>query len=206
MTEMALFYAAFAMTVLTVLSNRYWRRQLRRTRGEAERAREKAESISREVAAVAARYAGLSHDHSTTEARMKRTEAEVTVLSQELTSLRQAGADRYYIFDRLEPRQGRIWEVSVRFYPEQAGERLHHRTWNGLRRYILVSDNERDAKHRASMRFPRKSGFEVVQIIPCKIANLTINRVNEFSTFRRPGSEEDGEDKKPARATQPPRS
>lgn len=185
MNAMALYYAAFAFTVLAVLSNRYWRRQIRRTKAEGERSREKADTIAREIAAVSTQYAALSHDMSTTEARIERTTMEVETLSQDLEKLKRGGPDRYYIFDRLEPRQGRFWEVSVRFSMDQAGERLHHRTWNGIRRYIVVAENERDAKHRAGLRFPRKSGFEVVQVIACRLNNLSVNRTNDFSTFRR---------------------
>lgn len=191
MTEMALFYAAFALTVLAVLSNRYWRRQIRRTRADAEKWKEKADELAKDVAAVASHYAALSHDLSLTESRVKRTDQEVTTLAAEFDALKQAGTDRYYIFDRLEPRQGRFWEVSIRYHPELAGERLHHRTWNGLRRYIVITDNEREAKQRSASRFPRKSGFEVAQIIPCKLANLTVSRISELSTFRRPGSDDD---------------
>lgn len=196
MTEMALYYAAFAFTVLAVLSNRYWRRQIRRTKAEGERAREKAETITKSIATASAQYGALSHDASTTEARIERTTLEIATLSQELEKLKKSGSDCYYIFDRLEPRQGRFWEVSVRFSPDQAGERLHHRTWSGIRNYILVAESERDAKHRAGLRFPRKSGFEVVQVVGCRITNLSVNRVNDFSTFRRGGSGQPDDDAK----------
>ena len=193
MTEMALFYAAFAFTVLAVLSNRYWRRQIRRSHMEGEKSREKSESIAKEIATVSSQYASLSHDLSTTEARAERTTQEVTVLAQELETLKKAGTDRYYIFDRLEPRQGRFWEVSVRYHSDQISGRLYFRNWPGVRRYIVVADNERDARHRAGLRFPRKAGFEVIQAIPCRLSNLSVNRVNDFSTFRRPGAAGDDE-------------
>jgi len=181
----ALFYAAFAMIALAVLLNRYWRRRLRRIRRDAERAREQVEEVRKEVSAVAARYEALAGDMDSTTARTETTTSDIETLSREAEDLRGASMDRYYIFDRLEPRQGRFWEATIR----QPRADKSRPDWNG-RRYILVAENERDARRKVAARFPRQLGYEETKLIPCRIAGLSINRVNEgASTFRRPEGE-----------------
>lgn len=193
-------YASAALIVLTVVSNRYWRRQLAKTSDAANKLKDKADELTREVAEVAANYGSLSHDLAEIERRAGRAEQELAIAVQELETKRQSGTDRYYIFDRLEPRPGRFWEAAIRHQPDSATLRLHHRTWIGVRRYILVADSERDARERIGARFPRKSGFEVAHVVPCRLATLTVNRIAELSTFRKPGSR-DEDDPPPRRAT-----
>jgi len=181
----ALFYAAFAMVTLAVLLNRYWRRRIRRIRRDAERAREQVEEVRKEVSAISARFEALSNDMESTEARTDTATGDIEGLSRDVEELKNASMDRYYIFDRLEPRQGRFWEATIRQPRADKGRP----DWNG-RRYILVAENERDAQRKVSARFPRQLGYEETKLIPCRIAGLSINRVNESnSTFRRPEGE-----------------
>lgn len=185
MNNFALFYAAFAMITLAVLLNRYWRRRIRRIRRDAERAREQVEDVRKEVSAVAARFETLAADMESTSARTDTATTDIETLSRELEDLKSASMDRYYIFDRLEPRQGRFWEATIR----QARADKSRPDWNG-RRYILVAENERDAHRKVAARFPRQLGYEETRLVPCRIAGLSINRVNDgASTFRRPEAE-----------------
>lgn len=188
-------YASLALMVLTVLSNRYWRRQLFKARDSANKLKVKVDDLTREVAQVASNYGSLAHDTAETERRAKRAEQELAVTLQELESKKEAATDRFYIFDRLEPRPGRFWEIALRHQPEQADERYYYRTWQGVRRYIVVADTDREAQDRISARFSRKHGFVVVHVIPCRLANMSVNRIAELSTFRHPATRGNGEDK-----------
>lgn len=193
-------YGSGALMVLAVISNRYWRRQLRKATASANKLKEKADDLTREVAEVASNYGSLSHDLAEIERRANKTEQELAAAIQELEAKRNAGTDRYYIFDRLEPRPGRFWEAAIRHQPGNVSERLHHRTWMGVRRYIVVADSDREARERIAARFPRKSGFELAHVIPCRVANLTVSRIQELSTFRRQGSG-DEDDPAPRRSS-----
>lgn len=181
-------YAAFALMVLTVFSNRYWHRQVTKTRVQVNKLREKVDDLQGELAAVASSYATLAHETATVERRAERAERELVIAQQALEARKNSDTEQYYIFDRLEPRPGRFWEVAIRHQPDAAEERERLRTWTGVRRYILVADAEKEARTRAASRFPRKAGFDVVTAMPCQVANLTISRVSEVSTFRKPGA------------------
>lgn len=185
MNNLALFYAAFAMVTLAVLLNRYWRRRIRRIRRDAEIARERVEETRKEITAVAAKFEGLAGDLDSTEARTETAASDIETLARELETLKNASMDRYYIFDRLEPRQGRFWEATIR----QPRADKSRPDWNG-RRYILVAENEREARRKVAARFPRQLGYEETRLVPCRIAGLSVNRVNESSsTFKRPDAD-----------------
>lgn len=203
MTGMLL-YGALALMVLTVLSNRYWRRQLTLTRIAMGKLKSKVDDITREVADVASDYAQLSHQAAELDKRVQKAEIDLQAALVELEQKKAAPLDRYFIFDRLEPRPGRFWEVAIRHTPQGGGfgDARSYRGWSGIRRYILIGDGERDARDRAAARFPRKAGFEVAEVAGCRVNGLTISRIAELSTFRKPGKEdEDGAAKPPRRTT-----
>lgn len=186
-------YVSLALMVLAVVSNRYWHRQLFLTRDAVSKIRLKVDDLQKEVASVAAAYATLAHDTADTERRANRAEQEAAAALLELEAKKQAGTDRYHIFDRLEPRPGRFWEAAVRHVPDAATDRSNPVVWTSLRRYILIADTERDARRRVTTRMPRSQGFDVVHVVPCRIANLSVSRVSELSTFRKPSSGGDDE-------------
>lgn len=190
MTGMLLYFALGFM-VLTVLSNRFWRSQLTSARVSLAKLKETSEEITKEVADAAREYATLSHQYAETEKRAIKAEQEMNAVLAQLDAKKAAAIDRYYIFDRLEPRPGRFHEAAVRYDPAAGGERPVHRAWMGVRRYIMIAETEREARERLAARFPRKLGFEVVEVAACRLANLQVNRIAELSTFRRPGSGED---------------
>lgn len=186
MSHLALFYAAFAMVTLAVLLNRYWRRRIRRIHRDAERAREQVEEVRKEVQAVSGKFEALSNDMEATEARTDTATGDIENLTKEVEALKASAMDRYYIFDRLEPRQGRFWEATIR----QPRADRSRPDWASGRRYILVAENERDAQRKVAARFPRQLGFEEMKMAACRISGLSINRVNESSsTFRKPDSD-----------------
>lgn len=181
-------YISLALMVLAVVSNRYWRRQLLKTRDDVAKMRVKVENMQKDVASVAAAYATLAHDTADTERRATRAEQEAAAALQELETKRQGGSDRYYVFDRLEPRPGRFWEAAVRHVPDAVIDRSAPVSWTTPRRYILIADTERDARRRVTARMPRSQGFDVIHVVPCRIANLQVSRISELSTFRKPGT------------------
>ncbi|HEY0833266.1 MAG TPA: hypothetical protein VGE72_05090 [Azospirillum sp.] len=185
-----LVYFALGFMVLTVLSNRFWRSQLNSARVSLTKLKESSDAITKEVADAAREYATLSHQYAETEKRAAKAEQEMNAVLGELEVKKAAAIDRYYVFDRLEPRPGRFYEAAVRYDPA-AGERPAHRAWTGVRRHIMIAETEREARERIAARFPRKLGFEVVEVAACRLANLQVNRIAELSTFKRPGSGED---------------
>lgn len=193
-------YISMALMVLAVVSNRYWHRQLRLSRDAVAKLRVKVEDTQKEVASVAAAYATLAHDTADTERRAGRAEQEAAAAMQELEAKKQAGTDRYYVFDRLEPRPGRFWEAAVRYVPDAVIDRSAPVNWTAPRRYILIADTERDARRRVAARMPRSQGFDVIHVVPCRIGNLQVSRISELSTFRKPGSggDDEGGGRRPA--------
>lgn len=198
MTGMML-YLSLGLMVMSVISNRYWRRQLEAMRSNQDKIKTKVDDVTTEVAEVATVYAQLAHQHAETEKRAAKAEQEMQAALLELDKRRDAPVVRYYVFDRIEPRQGRFWEAAVRHVPADTPsfERGGHRSWTGLRRYVLIAETEREARERVEARFPRKAGFHLLEVAPCRLNGLSVNRIAEFSTFRKPGAAE--EDAKPSR-------
>ncbi|MBP2311244.1 hypothetical protein [Azospirillum soli] len=198
MTGMMLYFS-LGLMILTVLSSRYWRRQLVSVRESQAKTREKMEELTKEVADVAAAYAQLTNQQSEAEKRVAKAEQDLQAALIELDAKKEAPVNRYYVLDRQEPRQGRFWEAAVRYNPANtlATDRQGQRTWTGIRRYVMIAEAERDVRERIAARFPRKAGFELVEVAPCRLNGLAVNRIAEFSTFRKPGAAE--EDAKPAR-------
>lgn len=197
MTGMLL-YVALGLMVLTVLSNRYWRRQLVLTRAAMAKLKDRVEEVTTEVADAAADYAQLATHHAEMDKRVQKAEIDLQAALVELDKKKVAPVERYFIFDRLEPRPGRFWEVAVRHTPVPGpisgmglGNQGGHRGWSGIRRYLLVGDGERDARDRVGARFSRKAGFEIAEVAGCRLSGLSVNRLAELSTFRKPGRDED---------------
>lgn len=189
MTGMML-YLAFGLMILTVVSNRYWRSRHSSTTGTTRKARETLEAMDDDLEDAAALHQQVSQQHAEAQARTARAEQEMNQALAHLEACRTLPANRLYVFDRLEPRPGRFWEVAVRHLPQTQEERLPHRTWTGIRRYLLAAGNEREARERISARYPRKAGFDVVEVRPSTLAGLTVNPVTQASPFRRRSGDE----------------
>jgi hypothetical protein len=201
MTGMMLYFA-LGLMVLTVLSNRYWRRQLVMTRIAMSKLKEKVDDVTKEVADVASDYAQLAHHHAEMEKRVQKAEIDMQAAILELDQKKSAAMQRYFIFDRNEPRPGRFWEVAVRCHPTgiSLSDQRGYRGWTGIRRYLLIADGDREARERVAARYPRKAGFEIIEVAGCRLNGLTVNRISELSTFRKPGKpEEDGAPARPQR-------
>ncbi|AWU97616.1 hypothetical protein [Azospirillum ramasamyi] len=204
MTGMMLYFA-LGLMVLTVLSNRYWRRQLVLTRVAMSKLKEKVDDVTREVADVASDYGQLAQHHTDMEKRVQKAEIDMQAAILELDQKKGAAMQRYFVFDRNEPRPGRFWEVAVRFHPTAVSfvDQQGHRGWSGIRRFLLIADSERDARERVAARFPRKAGFEILEVAGCRLNGLTVNRISEHSTFRKPAKPEEEATARPQRRASP---
>ncbi|WP_042696440.1 hypothetical protein [Azospirillum sp. B506] len=209
MTGMMLYFA-LGLMVLTVLSNRYWRRQLVVTRIAMSKLKEKVEDVTREVTDVASEYGQLSQHFADMEKRVQKAEIDMQAAILELDQKKSAALERYFVFDRNEPRPGRFWEVAVRCQPIgiSLAEQFGFRGWTGVRRFLLVADGDREARDRVAARYPRKAGFEIIEVAGCRLNGLTVNRISELSTFRKPAKpeEEAAAAARPQRRAPPPES
>ncbi|WP_051341112.1 hypothetical protein [Azospirillum halopraeferens] len=161
-----LLYCSLGLMVLTVVSNRYWRSQIRRARAALRRAEEEAATVASDLADEARACQALGERVADAEQRAVRAEREAERAEAELAAMQHAAVERYYIFDRLEPRPGRFWEAVV-------SRTLPGRAIEPPRRYLVIADNERDARDRVAARFPAKAGYAVVGPLPCRLAGLT---------------------------------
>ncbi|WP_454020941.1 hypothetical protein [Azospirillum sp. Marseille-Q6669] len=196
MTGMML-YLSLGLMVLTVLSNRYWRRQLEGLRQGQLRIREKMEEVGKDVEDIATVYSQVTQKHAEAEKRALKAEQDMQAALNELEARQTAPVARYHVFDRSEPRPGRFWEAAVRHVPSDATVMTGQRGWVGIRRCLLTAETEREVRERVSARYPRKAGFQVLEVVPCRVAGLSVNRIPELSTFRRSAP--------PEEAARPPR-
>ncbi|OYD83503.1 MULTISPECIES: hypothetical protein [Azospirillum] len=196
MTGMML-YLSLGLMVLTVLSNRYWRRQLEGLRQAQLRIREKMEEVGKDVEDIATAYSQVAQKHAEAEKRALKAEQDMQAALNELDAKQAAPIVRYHVFDRSEPRPGRFWEAAVRHVPSDATVMTGQRGWVGIRRCLLTAETEREVRERVSARYPRKAGFQVLEVVPCRVAGLSVNRIPELSTFRRSAP--------PEEAARPPR-
>lgn len=196
MTGMML-YLSLGLMVLTVLSNRYWRRQLEGLRQGQLRIREKMEEVGKDVEDIATAYSQATQKHAEAEKRAQKAEQDMQAALNELEARQTAPVVRYHVFDRSEPRPGRFWEAAVRHVPSDATVMTSQRGWLGIRRCLLTAETEREVRERVSARYPRKAGFQVLEVVPCRVAGLSVNRIPELSTFRRSAP--------PEEAARPPR-
>lgn len=196
MTGMMLYFS-LGLMVLTVLSNRYWRRQLQGLREAQVRIREKMEGVGKDVEDIATAYSHIAQKHADAEKRALKAEQDMQAALIELEAKRASPVVRYHVFDRSEPRPGRFWEAAVRHVPTDATVMTGQRGWVGIRRCLLTAETEREVRERVSARYPRKAGFQVLEVVPCRVAGLSVNRIPELSTFRRSAA--------PEEAARPPR-
>jgi hypothetical protein len=190
MTAFAYYYLSLFFVILAVFSNRYWRGQLKKSDQAYEAAKLEADRTTKEVAVVAAEATAITSDLGVLTRRADKAEQEHQFLQTELVKRKQAPIERYFVFERSQPRPGAFWEVAVRCVNGEEGQdRGGRATWAGVRSYMLIADNEGAALRRAQARFSIQHGYQVVQASPSRVAGLSISRVEELSTYRRPSRE-----------------
>ncbi|MBV5335494.1 hypothetical protein JZU48_00245 [bacterium] len=88
---------------------------------------------------------------------------------KDLDAARKAPPDLYYVFDRLEPKPGIIWEVKVgRQLDVPMGARMAA-AWRRPRRYLIAAKTPKEAGDRAAQRFFEKAGLSVEGIATCPL-------------------------------------
>ena len=159
-------YAAAGLLAISVILGRTARRQLTTARKalaadeavlaaagqalqEALRARNDAEQ----------RHAGL-------DGRLEQAQAEVRAAQQALEGARHTAVERFHVADRLEPRPGSLWSVTVVRHPDAPGGPA---PWTGERTLIVAAASQSEAMDRVSLRHPRTAGFEVRGATPCTL-------------------------------------
>jgi hypothetical protein len=90
-------------------------------------------------------------------------------VEKELEAARKAPPDLYFIFDRLEPRPGIIWEVMVSRNMDVPLNARSAAVWKQPRRYLIAAKTPKEAHDRATQRFFEKTGLKVDSVSPCAL-------------------------------------
>lgn len=88
---------------------------------------------------------------------------------KELDAARKAPPDLYYIFDRLEPKPGVIWEVTVSLRSDVPMSARMTAVWRQPRRYLIAAKTPREAHDRAAQRFFEKAGQAIDNVVACSL-------------------------------------
>lgn len=178
-------YGSVGLMLLTVLSARYWRRQMAQSRQTQSKLRDRLDIQNVELLEMTTDHSQLTQQRDNLERKVTQAEREFEVTLQNFEEQKNAQTQRYYIFDRLEPRPGRFWEAIVVCTGQETPAWQGHRSWKGQRRFLLVAEAEREARERVASRFPRKNGYEVRAVSACQIEGLSVNLATEGGAPRR---------------------
>lgn len=96
-------------------------------------------------------------------------EKQLETVEKELEAARKAPPDLYFIFDRLEPRPGIIWEVMVSRNMDVPMNARSAAVWKQPRRYLIAAKTPKEAYDRATQRFFEKTGLKVDNVSPCAL-------------------------------------
>ncbi len=159
----------FLLIVLNVLFMRYVRRRSEDTKQALSTEEAELATIDRRI--VEAHHAVRVAQNRLTALgdNVQTAEAAVASAQKELATVREAPIERYYVFDRMEPRIGVIWEARVRLLPDPMTDRRLLEAWKADRVYLIVAGSHSEAEERMQQRFSRASGFEVYNIVPCPL-------------------------------------
>ncbi|WP_448188614.1 hypothetical protein [Azospirillum sp. sgz301742] len=159
-------YAAVALLAVSIIVSRTARRQL--TAARKALATDEAALIEAGQALQEALRA--QHDaeqrHTGLESRMEQAQGDVRAAQQVLDAARRIPAERHHVFDRMEPRPGSLWAVTVTRSP---GTPPATAPWTGERTWIVAAASQSDATERVTLRYPRSAGFEVRAAVPCPL-------------------------------------
>ncbi|WP_448203409.1 hypothetical protein [Azospirillum sp. sgz302134] len=169
MTALCL-YAAILLMVASVVVNRKGERRVKAGRESLSLADKDLRALEQQFLECGKALDLAQNRLTVLDERVAEAEALVRTLERQLESCQKAPAERYYVFDRLEPRPGTIWEVPVRRMPGvPPGGAAMASAWRDGRTYLLAATTQREALERASQRFPRISGFEVGPATACRL-------------------------------------
>lgn len=126
---------------------------------------------------------------------IKSAEQQLETAEKQLEAARKASPDLYYVFDRLEPRPGIIWEVAVSRNTEVPTSARLAAVWRQPRRYLIAAKSPREAHDRAAQRFFEKTGLMIDTVSPCPL----------FTSRRAENAAAGGERRAEAEASERPR-
>lgn len=159
-------YAAVALLAVSIILSRTARRQLTAAR----KALAADEAVLVKAGQALQEVLRGQHDaeqrHTGLDGRLEQAQGEVRTAQQALDAARRAPVERYHVFDRLEPRPGPLWAVTVARSP---GTPSGTAPWTGERTCIVAAASQSDATERAALRYPRAAGFEVRSTVPCPL-------------------------------------
>lgn len=96
-------------------------------------------------------------------------ERQLALAEKELDAARKAPPDLYYIFDRLEPKPGIIWEVAISRSSDVPMQARTAAAWGQPRRYLIAAKTPKEARDRAAQRFFDKTGLKIDNVVPCPL-------------------------------------
>lgn len=167
-----LLYGAVSLIVFSAILTRLGLRRAAAARRAMEAEEKALSTIGTEVEGITQTLYEAQEKLNGLDTRLGEVQTALAAAERQLAAAKNTPAERYYVFDRLDPRPGTIWEVPV---THTAGEANHsHRmapVWGGTRRYLVVATNRREAQDRLIQRYPKSYGFEVGQPFPCALFN-----------------------------------
>lgn len=96
-------------------------------------------------------------------------ERQLAAAEKELDAARKAPPDLYYVFDRLEPKPGIIWEVAISRSSDVPMQARTSAAWSQPRRYLVAAKTPKEAHDRAAQRFFDKTGLKIDNVAPCSL-------------------------------------
>lgn len=159
-------YAAVSLLVISVIVSRLARRQL----DSARKALTTDEAVLTRAGQALQEALRVRNDaeqrHAGLDGRLEQAQTEVRAAQTALEMAREAPIERIHVFDRLEPRPGTLWSVTVLRRPDAPGGPA---PWTGERTLVVSASGQSEALERVMVRYPRTSGFEVRGAAPCPL-------------------------------------
>lgn len=165
-----LLYGAVSLIVFSAVLTRLGLRRAAASRRAMEAEERTLASIGTEVEGITQTLYEAQERLNGLDARLTEAQAALLAAERQLAAARSTPAERFYVFDRLDPRPGTIWEVPVTHMAESANH--SHRmaaVWGGTRRYLVVANSRREALDRLLQRYPKSYGFDVGSPFPCAL-------------------------------------
>ncbi len=156
-------YAAVLLLGVAVVVNRRGERRMAAVRRDIENDEWALRDLDRRLSERRRRAAAVDQDLRDAEARLSEAERAVEAAERRLADARRRPVERCFVFDRQEPRPGRIWAVRIAQAARAPAGREDRRRipWAGVRVWLVVADSRKEAIDRAGLRFPRSGGYEI---------------------------------------------
>lgn len=110
-------------------------------------------------------------------------ERQLASAEKDLDAARKAPPDLYYIFDRLEPKPGVIWELVVSRSSDVPMQARTAAAWSQPRRYLVAAKTPKEAHDRAAQRFFDKTGLKIDSVAPCLLFASKRSNAAEAAAF-----------------------